>query len=142
MTDQVAHLTGRCMCGTVRFEVRAPLLGAVYCHCKRCQRRTGSAFSASALTHPGSFALSHGSEAIRTYRPGDGGWNKSYCSACGSHVFTQHPKHEQLLGVRLGTLDQDPGVRPRAHQFVNYAAGWAAIPDDGLPRFAERMPLE
>ena len=130
------------MCGTVRFEVSAPLLGAVYCHCKRCQRRTGSAFSASGLTRAGSFALTHGSEAVRTYRPGDGGWNKSYCAECGSHVFTRHPENEELLGVRLGTLDQDPGVRPRAHQFVDYAAPWAPIPDDGLPRFPERMSWE
>jgi hypothetical protein len=109
---------------------------------KRCQRRTGSAFSASGLTRPGSFALTHGSEAVRTYRPGDGGWNKSYCSNCGSHVFTRHPENQELLGLRLRTLDQDPGVRPRAHQFVDYAAPWAPIPDDGLPHFPERMSWE
>lgn len=43
------------------------------------------------------------------------------------------------MSERLGTLDQDPAVRPLAHQFVDYAAGWAPIPDDELPRFAERM---
>ena len=36
------NLTGRCNCGAVRFELTEPLLGASYCHCKRCQRRTGS----------------------------------------------------------------------------------------------------
>ena len=40
--------------------------------------------------------------------------------------------------MRLGAFDGDPGVRPRAHQFVAYAASWEPIPDDGLPRFPEQ----
>jgi hypothetical protein len=127
------------MCGAVRFEVSAPLLGAAYCHCKRCQRRTGTAFSVSGLTEPGSFAITHGRDAVGTYRPGDDGWLKSYCVECGSQLFTTHPENADLLAVRVGALDQDPGVRPSVHQFVDYAAAWDPIPDDGLPRFSERM---
>ena len=40
----MTELTGACMCGAVTFAVSRPLVGALYCHCKRCQRRTGSAF--------------------------------------------------------------------------------------------------
>ena len=142
MTDDVATLTGHCMCGAVAFEVSAPLQGALYCHCKRCQRRTGSAFAVSGLTQPGSFAIVQGDEAVRTFRPGGGGWVKAFCSECGSHLFAAHPENRDLVAVRLGALDQDPGVRPGAHQFVNYAAPWEPIPDDGLPRFPERMPRQ
>ena len=127
------------MCGAVRFSVSEPLLGAVYCHCKRCQRRTGSAFSATGLTQPGSFALTSGEDAVRGYSPEDG-WTKSYCGECGSHLFTVNPENEDLIAVRLGAVDGDPGVRPTAHQFVDYAAPWEPIPDDGLPRYDERMP--
>lgn len=42
--------------------------------------------------------------------------------------------------VRLGAFDEDPGVRPQAHQFVGSAASWMPVPDDGLPRFEERLP--
>ena len=42
--------------------------------------------------------------------------------------------------MRLGAFDGDPGVRPGARQFVAYAAPWEPIPDDGLPRFPERLP--
>jgi hypothetical protein len=138
MTDDV--LTGQCMCGAVRFEVTAPLLGAVYCHCKRCQRRTGSAFAVSGRVRPGSFTITRGADAIRTYSPEGGGWDKSYCGECGSHLFGADPDNPEALGVRFGVLDQDPGIRPGAHQFVDYAAPWAPIPDDGLPRFPERAP--
>jgi hypothetical protein len=42
--------------------------------------------------------------------------------------------------VRLGAIDGDPGVRPSVRQFVDYAAVWEEIPDDGLPRYPERRP--
>ena len=128
------------MCGTVAFAVSEPLVGAVYCHCKRCQRRTGTAFSASALTQPGSFAITQGEDAVRTYSPGDGGWDKSFCVECGSQLLTTNPENRELIAVRMGALDQDPGVRPGLHQFVDYAAPWEPLPDDGLPRFPERRP--
>jgi hypothetical protein len=139
MPDPVAPLTGRCMCAAVRFEISEPLLGALFCHCKRCQRRTGTAFSVSGLTRPGSFSLTRGDAAVRTYSPDDGGWLKSYCAACGSQLYTSDPQNPQSIAVRLGALDQDPGIRPGVHQFVAYAAPWAPVPDDGLPRFPERM---
>ena len=41
------------------------------------------------------------------------------------------------MGVRLGTVDGDPGIRPQHRQFVDYACVWEPIPDDGLPRFGE-----
>jgi hypothetical protein len=130
------------MCGAVAFEVTAPLVGAAYCHCTRCQRRTGTAFSVSALTRPGSFSVTEGEAHVRTYRPPDDGWHKSFCSQCGGQLFTQHPENPDLLSVRMGALDEDPGVRPGVHQFVAYAPAWAPVPDDGLPRFDERMTWE
>ena len=132
-------LTGGCMCGAVRFEVSEPLLGALYCHCKRCQRRTGTAFSVSALTVPGSFRVTAGESLVGSWRPPEG-WVKAFCSQCGSQVYTTHPDQPELLSVRMGALDDDPGIRPSAHQFTDYAAPWEPIPDDGLPRFPERLP--
>jgi hypothetical protein len=132
-------LTGACVCGGVRFEVSEPLLGALYCHCTRCQRRTGSAFSVSALTVPGSFRIVEGEELVRSWDPQDG-WIKSFCGACGGQLYTTHPDDAERISVRMGALDGDPGIRPSAHQFVDYAAPWEPIPDDGLPRFPERLP--
>jgi hypothetical protein len=132
-------LTGGCVCGRVRFEVAEPLLGAVYCHCKRCQRRTGSAFAVTALTAKGSFRITEGEDVVRSWVPDDG-WSKSFCPECGGHVFTTSPDDPALVAIRMGALDGDPGIRPAAHQFTDYAASWEPIPDDGLPRFPERLP--
>ena len=135
-----APLTGACMCGTVKFHVSEPLLGAAYCHCKRCQRRTGTAFSVSALTQPGSLSITEGEESIGFFDPGDGGWVKYFCSNCGGQLYTRNPETEDMKSIRMGALDQDPGIRPAVHQFTDYAPAWEPVPEDGLPQFPERMP--
>jgi hypothetical protein len=132
-------LTGTCMCGRVRFEVATPLVGALYCHCTRCQRRSGTAFSMTAATVPGSFRLVEGADLIASWRPPDG-WEKFFCRDCGSHLYTSDPEHPERLSVRMGALESDPGIRPSAHQFTANAAAWEPILDDRLPRFPERLP--
>jgi hypothetical protein len=127
------------MCGGVRYEVSAPPQYAGYCHCTRCQRRTGGAASISARVRPGSFAIRQGEELIAFHRPPDG-WEKAFCSACGSALFSRHPDDPDVIGLRMGTFDTDPGVRPSYRQFVAYAAAWEPIPDDGLPRYPESRP--
>jgi hypothetical protein len=129
-------LTGGCGCGVVRFEVRAPLGSALYCHCTRCQRRTGTGASATALAEPGSFKIISGEGRLRAWRP-EHGWEKWFCGECGSAVYSRHPSDPEHIGVRLGAFDGDPGVRPSLHQFVTYAAPWEPLPDDGLPRYDE-----
>jgi hypothetical protein len=134
-----AVLTGHCMCGAVSFQIDQPLIGAACCYCKRCQRRTGTGFSGTGLTVPGSFTYTGGADSVKVYSPGDGGWDKAFCSICGSQINTTNPENPDLLAVRLGALDQDPGVRPLAHQYVDYASDWFPVPDDGLPHFPERL---
>ena len=58
----MAALTGRCGCGTVRFEVDRPFLSASYCHCTRCQHRTGSGAAATARAEPGSVRILQGAD--------------------------------------------------------------------------------
>jgi len=127
------------MCGKVSFEVGEPLIGAALCYCRRCQHRTGTAFSATALTRPGSFRITAGEELVGVYEPGDGGFNKFFCRECGGHLYTSHPDNPEILAVRMGALNEDPGTLPMAHQFTDYAAPWYPVPDDGLPRFPERL---
>jgi hypothetical protein len=129
-------LTGGCGCGAVRFEIAAPLVSAIYCHCTRCQRRTGTAASASGRMAPGSLRIVAGEEHVRAWSPPDG-WAKLFCAACGSALFSRSPDDPALMSVRLGALDGDPGIRPSGRQFVADAAPWEPIPDDGLPRWPE-----
>jgi hypothetical protein len=130
-------LRGGCLCGGVRFEVTEPLVSSSYCHCTRCQRRTGTAASPQARVAPGSLVITQGEELVRAYEPGDG-WAKLFCSNCGSSLFSRNPDDPLVMSVRLGAFDGDPGIRPQHRQFVAYAAPWEPIPDDGLERFPEQ----
>ncbi len=127
------------MCGGVRFEVTEAPAHAGYCHCRRCQRRTGTAASISARIGPGSLRILEGEELIKAYEPEDG-FHKLFCSVCGSALWSRHPTDPDVISVRLGAFDDDPGVRPSYRQFVAYAAPWEPLPDDGLERFPERRP--
>jgi hypothetical protein len=134
-------LTGGCLCGGVRFELAGPILDAGYCHCTRCQRRSGTAASANVYVEPGAVRLTVGEELLEDYEPPDGAV-KVFCSACGSALFARDRETRELRSVRLGAFDRDPGVRPSFRQFVAYRAPWEPIPDDGLPRYSERRPPE
>jgi hypothetical protein len=134
MTD--LPLTGGCNCGAVRFEVTEPLVTASYCHCTRCQRRSGAAASPSAHPTPGAFRIIEGDDKLRVWKP-QGGGEKWFCGECGSSLFGLNPSHADPIAIRMGTFDVDPGIRPSVRQFVAYAATWEPIPEDGLPRHAE-----
>jgi len=129
-------LTGGCLCGGVRFELSEPLVSAGYCHCTRCQRRTGTGASPQGRIVPGSLRVTAGENLIKAYEPKDG-FPKVFCSACGSSLWSLFPNDGTIASVRLGTFDGDPGIRPSFRQFVAYAAPWEPLPDDGLERFPE-----
>jgi hypothetical protein len=133
-------VTGGCLCGGVRFELTKPPASAGYCHCTRCQRRTGTAASAQARIDGRTFRLLQGEELVGFWRPGDGGLDKCFCRECGAHLFSRDPGDPAQMSIRLGAFDADPGVRPSWRAYVAYAAPWEPIPDDGLTRYDEAKP--
>jgi hypothetical protein len=133
--------TGGCLCGAIRFELGEPPTSAGYCHCTRCQRRTGAAASPQARIDGRTLRLLRGAELLKCWRHPEGGFEKCFCAKCGSHLFSRNPEDHSQMSVRLGAFDGDPGVRPSFRTYVDYAAPWEAIPDDGLERLAEGKPF-
>jgi hypothetical protein len=130
-------LLGHCGCGAISFEVRAPFELARYCHCHRCQQRTGTSSSANARVARDAVHIT-GEEHIRTWQP-EGGQPKHYCAECGGHVFSG-PLDSEKLVIRMGAIEGDPGIRPEYRQWASSAVAWEPIPDDGLPRYDEAGP--
>jgi hypothetical protein len=131
------RLEGGCLCGGVRFRISATPQHAGYCHCTRCQRRTGTSSSAQARIDGRSFALLSGAELLNAWRHPDGGFEKCFCRECGAQLFSRNPDDPAQMSIRMSAFDSDPGVRPQFRQFVTYAAYWEPLPDDGLERFPE-----
>ena len=103
-----ALITGGCLCGGVRFALSAPPHGAGYCHCTRCQRRTGTAASAQARIDGRTLRLLQGEDLLQAWRHPDGGYEKCFCSVCGSHLFSCNPEDPTQVSVRMGAFDEDP----------------------------------
>ena len=128
---------GSCLCGGVRYEVTAPFRRANYCHCSRCRKHSGGAASAQGRVPAEGFRLLAGTELIETFRPPEG-MAKAFCRVCGSSLFGGTWPDGPEVSVRLGTLDDDPGIRPQYHSFVESKAVWEHLADDGLTRYPDR----
>ena len=133
-------LTGGCLCGGVRWELSERPTHATYCHCTRCQRRTGTAAAPNARPRAGTFAITQGEERVKRWRHPDGGWVKAFCGTCGSALFSENPDDPDEKGVRMGGFDTDPGLEFNHRAYVDSAATWEPIPDDGLPRYPQARP--
>ncbi len=136
-------MSGGCLCGGVRFALSEPPVAhaAGYCHCTRCQRRTGAAASPQARIDGRTLHVLQGADLVKSWRHPDGGFEKCFCRECGAHLFSRDPEDPTQMSVRMGAFDGDPGVRPSWRAFVAYAAAWEPIPDDdALERFEEGRP--
>ncbi len=131
-------LEGGCLCGGVRYRIEGKLGPAGYCHCKQCQRASGSAFAANAPARTQYFRLQSGNELLAEYESSPGKF-RAFCRRCGSPIYSRRDSEPELRRIRLGTLDSDPGRRPLAHVFVGSKAPWFTI-HDSLPQFDAGLP--
>ena len=130
-------LTGSCACGAVRYRVTKPFTTAGYCHCHRCQKRSGVPWSMSAMVPVEGFEITQGAEAVRTWRP-PGGNAKSFCEHCGGHLFSGEPETGPI-GVRLGGVDGDPGIRASLQRMYEQEGPEKASRGMGSPEDFEYM---
>ena len=131
-------LTGRCLCGGVRLEISGELAPLGYCHCKQCQRASGSAFAANSTVARSDLRFALGEELLREYESSPGRF-RVFCSRCGSPVYKRVNEQPDTVRIRLGLLDGDPHLRARVHVFVSEKAPWYEI-TDSLPQLPEGLP--
>jgi hypothetical protein len=124
----------------VRFELTLPFRRANHCHCSRCRKHSGTFGLTQGRVPREGFRLVAGEELVRVWRPADGGAVKAFCSVCGSSLFGGSWPDGPEISVRLGALQDDPGIRPQYRSFVESKAVWDELPDDGLPRYPEAKP--
>jgi len=125
-------LTGRCLCGQIRFEIHGKVGPLAYCHCESCRRANGTAFGANANVRAKYLEWLSGREAIREYESSPGKM-RSFCPTCGSPIYSRRVDDPGIFRIRLGLVDGDPGRRPFAHFFVAEKAPWYEIAD-ALPQ--------
>ena len=127
-------LRGSCLCGGMKYEVDGPIGPVVNCHCSMCRKATGAAFRTRAAVPASSFRWLAGENLLAGYESSPGE-TRTFCRVCGATLATLFRDRPDEIGLPLGTRDDDPGVRPEAHVYVDSKAPWFEITDD-LPRFA------
>lgn len=129
-------MIGSCLCGAIAFESTGAVVDFALDHCARCRKSTGSAFLAELLVEHAGFRWLRGESEIRTYeapvRERPPGYRRDFCATCGSAVPIVHAARGLVI-LPAGALDEDPGVRPMRHIFVDVKAAWFQITDD-LPQ--------
>lgn len=137
MTDQEKSgqrvLAGMCLCGTVRYAVADAFVYAMNCHCSNCRRTTGAAFKPIAGIERSKFNLTKGADDLLVVGEPDG--NDTHCKLCGSFLYSV-VNDGSYVHVAMGSLVDDPSIRPSKHIFVGSKAPWFTITDD-LPQFEE-----
>ena len=126
-------LGGACQCGAVRYVVADEFLYAANCHCSRCRAATGSAFKALAGIEREKLMITEGQGDVAVIGEEDG--NDTRCKACGSLLFSV-VRDGAYVHVAMGSLVDEPSIRPTEHIFVGSKAPWYEITDD-LPQFDE-----
>ena len=129
-------ISGACLCGAVRYENARRLLDAGNCHCTMCRKAHGAAFATYAEVDPKEFSWTCGEELVAFYEASPNA-SRMFCSVCGSTLGGA--EDGRINAVTLGTVEGDPGIRPRSHIFVGSKAIWHEI-SDSLPQFEDWPP--
>ena len=124
-------IRGSCLCSTVRWSFDGAFDWMTHCHCEMCRKAHGAPFATYAIGSQRHFRFDHGEGAIAHYESSPG-FRRAFCSGCGSVV--PYPVRGTEIGVPVGPLDDDPGMRPTSHIYAKWHAPWHPI-TDSLPRY-------
>jgi hypothetical protein len=127
---------GGCSCGEIRYRLTSEPLFVHCCHCRNCQRQTGSAFVVNLLVEADRVDVLTGEPEPVDVARDDGSMQTIYrCPRCQVAVFSVYT-HPGFRFVRAGTLDHPVDVRPDVHIYTRSKAAWVVIPED-VPAFEE-----
>jgi len=135
--ERIMTMKGSCLCGAVTYEINGSFQFMGNCHCAMCRKAHGSAFATWGIIDSDRFRWVSGEDSVQRYESSAGN-QRCFCQVCGSPLVATHAG--AVGEVAVGTLDGDPGTRPREHIFVQSKAPWFEI-SDALPQH-EEWPTE
>lgn len=131
---------GGCLCGMVRYKAEGEDAGNFLCHCKNCQKQSGSAFSIN-LVYPEAQFKPEGPISVYTDKSEAGNpVLRHFCENCGSPIFSTIPHFPGIVILKVGTLDDNSSYTPGAEVWCDSRQNWVGFEDD-YPEFATNPPL-
>lgn len=132
-THIMSHVTGRCLCGGIRFRVRLPTLWCVHCHCSMCRTTHGAAFVTWFGVPEEAFALTSNDDNLEWHQSSPEA-KRGFCNRCGTSLLFKSSRWEGELHVTLANVQQPIDQSPSAHVYYDTHVDWIQLTDD-LPRF-------
>jgi hypothetical protein len=129
------HYTGSCLCNGIRFELTAELGPIEERYCQMCRKASGGPLAANSSIAASDLRITSGADLIRGYESSPGE-TRYFCARCGSPIYRVQVDRPQLVGLRVGTINEPLNVRPSASYYTASKCNWWEIRDD-LPRFAD-----
>jgi len=127
---------GGCACGAIRFAFdRGAVAGQAHCHCRDCQRATGSAFATFCFVPGTAFELTSGEPKCHDVTGQSGGRLRRYfCQDCGSQLYSQVDVMPGVFFVKSGALDDASWFAPNAAFWCSSAQPWSPPMPDSVTR--------
>ena len=125
---------GSCLCRNITYQVKEPFKIAHHCHCSRCRYGRAAAHASNGFVSFNGVEFQKGQNQLKSYKAANARYfTQVFCKACSSLMPSQD-EETGITVIPLGSLDNDPIIRPADHIFVNDKAGWHDI-TDSLPKF-------
>ncbi|MBS0395489.1 MAG: GFA family protein [Proteobacteria bacterium] len=122
-------LTGRCLCGAIRYRCGPRLYAPTLCHCESCRRASGAHAVGWLTVSSRDFLVTAGAPAAIESSPGV---RREFCGRCGAPLTYRNASRPDEVDVTLGTLDEPGRAPPADHIWMEDAPSWDR-PADGLP---------
>jgi hypothetical protein len=141
MSEQTSAIrSGGCLCGKVRYESAGDPTFSLLCHCRDCQRQSGGGYIAAMRVPAAGFRVTQGEPSLYVSRSDAGNRvTRAFCGDCGAPLFIRVASRPDIVGLRVGSLDDPSGFRPEAHIFVKSAPPWHRM-DPDLPQHQTYPP--
>ena len=120
-------IEGGCLCGKVRYSAEAEAVLVAVCHCRNCQRASGTAFSVAVAIPKQTLAVQG---ALKTFNDrADSGRTvyRRFCPECGSSVIDEAEARPDVVGIAVGTLDDPSWIKPTIEVFCDRAHPWVTL---------------
>ena len=125
---------GSCLCGKITYEANTLGPTITKCHCRICQKTSGSAYGDYTTAPIDGFKWTSGEELLKKYESSPGNF-RNFCTECGTHMPTAHPPLG-IYFIQAGTLDSQEQLVESTHMFLKSKAHWHKH-QEGLSEFHE-----
>ena len=137
MTDQ-AFANGHCLCGAVSYTISAKPIRMAQCHCKDCQRASGTGHMSLAFFKKDDVAISGKTTSFPSTAESGNINPRHFCPVCGSRIYGENSARPGVIGISVGCLEEHDWFTPQAVVYTGRRAEWDKTAQD-VPNF-ERMP--